>query len=788
MKGNFHVRFGEGSGETRRLQSRKVRSTPTLRSGIFLVEAYRRIIRYNEKEHGELDALRLRTILRNQIAGIEVNEEAVRIAAFSLYLALLHYQKPRSIREQVKMANRKRPLPNIIFNSQAVLDDDLYFPVLYHANSFDLFQAEIQEVKDRLEQTEKAQDRKRLVELIDISSPLPLQRNSFDIVVGNPPWGYEKKPKNNSGNKPPEQLELEDMLFKAQRQVLLWCKVNDWSPGDRELSQAFIARSLSFLKSDGECGLLISAGVLLKSGTPTVKLRDRWLNETIIDKVVNFSHVRRLFFADAVSYFAYVQYRLGTPTFEHVFQYWSAKRDEVVENTRSVVLNNSDIHRVRQLELIESPYLWKTYWWGNHHDACLIQKLKRNETLGKLFEKNKWPEPRRGFKNVESNSQGKPSGRLREYRELPLSGMQRYGSVEKALKNSVPERVQDTGNLENYSGRRLLVLQGIMQRNNTNGRIVARMDGIPFCFQSSIYGFNITKAPEWQQKVLIGILWSSLARYYFFMTGSAWGAFGDKIYLHEVKGLPIRFPTDIKLRKRITDIVDRLREMEIEIEPSPKPQLPLFKNQTISGKSQQKPLSYWENELDNAVYDLYQLTEHEHALVFDLCQTELEFFYRTQKSAANARVNPLLWTTGKIGDLESEPSKRDGLQGYLYVFCKMWNEELVDLNCELQWHILPADNSNMLGVVFSIIKKNSTVRPVSISWNALLDKLESSDLVERVSQKVYVEGLIRTPVDSEIVVIKSNKRRLWTRSRAYEDAEATKVQVILMRERYHNQP
>ena len=33
MKGNFHVRFGEGSGETRRLQSRKVRSTPTLRIG-----------------------------------------------------------------------------------------------------------------------------------------------------------------------------------------------------------------------------------------------------------------------------------------------------------------------------------------------------------------------------------------------------------------------------------------------------------------------------------------------------------------------------------------------------------------------------------------------------------------------------------------------------------------------------------------------------------------------------------------------------------------------------------
>ena len=33
MKENFHVRFGERGGETRRPQGRKVRSAPTLRSG-----------------------------------------------------------------------------------------------------------------------------------------------------------------------------------------------------------------------------------------------------------------------------------------------------------------------------------------------------------------------------------------------------------------------------------------------------------------------------------------------------------------------------------------------------------------------------------------------------------------------------------------------------------------------------------------------------------------------------------------------------------------------------------
>jgi hypothetical protein len=37
MKGNFQVRFGERSGETRRLQSRKVRPAPTLRTGGMLL-------------------------------------------------------------------------------------------------------------------------------------------------------------------------------------------------------------------------------------------------------------------------------------------------------------------------------------------------------------------------------------------------------------------------------------------------------------------------------------------------------------------------------------------------------------------------------------------------------------------------------------------------------------------------------------------------------------------------------------------------------------------------------
>ncbi len=72
---------------------------PACGSGIFLVEAFRRMVRHLCATTGKERPTRqeLRAILRDQIAGIDINDEAIRVAAFSLYLAFLHYQKPREV-------------------------------------------------------------------------------------------------------------------------------------------------------------------------------------------------------------------------------------------------------------------------------------------------------------------------------------------------------------------------------------------------------------------------------------------------------------------------------------------------------------------------------------------------------------------------------------------------------------------------------------------------------------------------------------------------------------------
>ncbi|MBN2531991.1 MAG: N-6 DNA methylase, partial [Spirochaetales bacterium] len=89
---------------------------PACGSGIFLVEAFRRIIRHAWqrkwlKENSGLTFNEIKNILKEQISGMEVNEEASKVAAFSLYLSMLHFLDPPAIDKQIKMGNK---LPNLV--------------------------------------------------------------------------------------------------------------------------------------------------------------------------------------------------------------------------------------------------------------------------------------------------------------------------------------------------------------------------------------------------------------------------------------------------------------------------------------------------------------------------------------------------------------------------------------------------------------------------------------------------------------------------------------------------
>lgn len=112
---------------------------PSCGSGIFLVEAYRRIVcrwMFQNDMH-VITCEQLILLLKNCIFGVDINKEAIRVASFSLSLAMCDFLDPRSIWDELTFPN--------------LLETNLIF-----ADFFD---------------ADKAFNSKR-----------------YDIIIGNPPW------------------------------------------------------------------------------------------------------------------------------------------------------------------------------------------------------------------------------------------------------------------------------------------------------------------------------------------------------------------------------------------------------------------------------------------------------------------------------------------------------------------------------------------------------------------------------------------------------------------------
>lgn len=715
---------------------------PACGSGIFLVESFRRIVRHlwAEQNGKRVSRPQLRKILREQIAGMDINEEAVRVAAFSLYLAFLHYQEPREI-------NDERRLPYLKWVSREERErrerqdpGAQFFDVLHQANAF---------------------------EAIAGAGPAEVTRRfgpgSATIVVGNPPWGYPKK-KDEDGQ-------------KGLVKTLKWCDEKKGRPiGDKELSQAFIHLTLALLKDGGRAGLLVSSGVLFKHHSKSRNFRKVWLTAARLEHVVNFAHVRQIFFsgpqreAQGISPFLSVVFekRSVGPSPDSSFQYWSAKRTAAIENTKCVVLSRSDMHWLSQRDCLADERLWKIYWWGGHRDERLIRKLDAFPRMIQLSENLQGATLHFG-RGFEVTSTGSSSDWLKKYRELPARSLVKYGPQPLGDLRTVPAKVYRKGLRSIYSGARLLVARGI----KGGGLITSRFESKKYCFRNSIHGVRFEGMEKWQESVITAIFWSSLARYFYFTTSGSWGFWHDEIHLEDVKQMPISFPQDIKLRNRIVRIVEELQQLDVRSAG-----FRLFQGTAIPD------LGELEAKLDGAIFDLYGLTAAERDLVQDKCSTGLDLFYEHHKGQAlRAVVQP----RRSFGTWSNLPGTEDaGLPAYLRTFLEFWNAELPP-DSEFSWSVVsPPSSAPLLAVRFTTRYKSQrlTVAPIdaSAAWSDVLADLQKHSLIPWGTSRIFIDTFFRYVSDREVLFIKRNERRFWTSASAREDAESALTHLMNLEE------
>ena len=152
----------------------------TCGSGVFLVEALRRLVELRSK--GEEPSRELiRSTLHQQIYGVDISEAAVRVAAFSLYLAALELD----------------PNPD---SAQTLKFEPLIGKTLFVGDAWD----------DKV--------------LVNGRSVLTARDASakFDVIVGNPPWSYrgpsarsERRARGSGRTALPPRGESLDFVFRA---------------------------------------------------------------------------------------------------------------------------------------------------------------------------------------------------------------------------------------------------------------------------------------------------------------------------------------------------------------------------------------------------------------------------------------------------------------------------------------------------------------------------------------------------------------------------------------------
>jgi len=118
---------------------------PSCGSGIFLVEALRHIIEKNLKNK-KINQNELKDIVKNNIFGVDKDENAINLSIFSLCLTLLDYVEPKNIAK-------------------------FKFPVLKEKNLF-------------------------VADFFNLEHSFNKEIKNLNFIIGNPPWGSDKE-KNN---------------------------------------------------------------------------------------------------------------------------------------------------------------------------------------------------------------------------------------------------------------------------------------------------------------------------------------------------------------------------------------------------------------------------------------------------------------------------------------------------------------------------------------------------------------------------------------------------------------
>jgi hypothetical protein len=619
----------------------------------------------------------LKTLLTDNIFGIELQPLAIKVAAFSLYLALVDNLNPKTIWQE---ENNK--LPFLINNPN---DDSL---AKQGSNLF---------CRDTIEENKEIED------------------INFDLVVGNPPFGTKK-------------------LLPTVRN---YCNKYGFA---KEMVLPFIHKAIKF-SPKGEIALIFNTKVLTNTGSTYQKFREWLFIKTYVEKVYNFSILRKApksfggqLFGSAVGPISIVFYKKETPRNASDRIVYYAPKTYIKSNVlEGVSIDSTDIKFLPREECKKpDTKIWKVAMWGGMSDINLISRLSSKfKSLDNYFKDN----------NIDYGvgfEISKPQDKLDvEIKELPIHTPE---NIEKYITQKPNLRISNTlfrrlGKKEVYIHKHIILNEGVKVDRKKTLSIISSFVEYKSAFKKGIVGIYSKKDDSNILKLLTLFLNSDFVKYYSFLTTSSWGIERDVVKHKELFQIPYLLSEISDINK--SSLMKKFEEIEINL-------------------AKFYPLDMIEKEINEIVLD--ELSSADKLIISDAL-SNIELFHKKEKSKA---LLPVL-----------------NIESYTNLFCNELNDFLDGQDLFANATVFDINRfSPLMAIKISFNNAKGILYKSKEDINNELKKLDKQ-LWEEKAANIYFRKKLNYKVNDGIYyIIRPNQRRFWTETMAMEDASELILEIL----------
>ena len=685
-------------------------------SGIFLVESFKRLVKRYETNHKKklTDFNTLKKLLTDNIFGIELHPQAIKVAAFSLYLALVDNLNPKTIWQ-----NKNHRLPNLINNP-----DD----------------------KSLKEQGKNLFCR----DTIEVNTDI--ENIKFDLVVGNPPFG----------------------TTGLSESIRNYCNKHNFA---KEMVLPFLHKATQFAPN-GEIALIFNTKVLTNTGGTYQNFRKWLFNDCYVDKVYNFSILRNAnknfggqLFGDATGPISIVYYQKKQPENpSDKIVYYSPKtyiKSNVIEG---LSIDFTDLKYLPREECQKSDTkIWKIAMWGGMNDWELVQRLGSSSFITiNNFAKKHGIKSGVGFQLLtQKKDKPKYSDKLTKLLYLDADVITKYYTPNNLLKDikvsiKTPKAVcfykdfygvsnfkdlkqltafRRLGNIDAFTNPHIIVKKGL-EKNN----VCASFIDVPCSFRDGVYGFYSNSKHVDKLYLLLTYLNSKLSTYFLFMTISSYGIEREQIMMNEYLSIPINFNEEqiVKIEEISKNIIEKLKARTF----------------LTDFQENNKIETYINENIDKVIYESLDLNDKDVILINDSINISLDLFHKQEKSKA-------LFLPLHEQILEYSKLISNELNDFLDEQDLFANATIYNIN-----RFTP-----LMMIKLSFDKKQKDAILSKEYVDEELKKIDKH-LWEEKSTNIYFRKKLNYKTEDDIYIIRPNQRRFWSQSMALEDASELILEIL----------